>query len=124
MAQAERRALPLWGFSHLGRQTECERIPRPRNKSLQAKLTSDLAVYRFWNYATPALKVPFDAFNATVTALDDCTGSAVARNPREFVLSVGTRTLCLVLFSTRQSAFVSYTRVENVLIRASFRGTT
>src|ERR1700686_1942886 len=23
-------ALPRWGFSHLGRQTECERIPRPR----------------------------------------------------------------------------------------------
>src|SRR5437868_15407391 len=22
--------LPRWGFSHLGRQTECERIPRPR----------------------------------------------------------------------------------------------
>jgi len=23
-------ALPRWGLSHLGRQTECERIPRPR----------------------------------------------------------------------------------------------
>src|SRR5437899_5303300 len=23
-------ALPRWGFSHLGRQTECESIPRPR----------------------------------------------------------------------------------------------
>src|SRR5581483_6443338 len=29
-AQAHKLALPLWGFSHLGRQTERERIPKPR----------------------------------------------------------------------------------------------
>jgi hypothetical protein len=27
-------ALPRWGFSHLGRQTERERIPKPRKKFL------------------------------------------------------------------------------------------
>jgi len=31
-AKAPKPAPPLWGFSHLGRQTECERIPRPRNR--------------------------------------------------------------------------------------------
>src|SRR3954452_17621624 len=29
-AQALKLALPLWGFPHLGRQTERERIPKPR----------------------------------------------------------------------------------------------
>jgi hypothetical protein len=29
-APAHKLALPLWGFSHLGRQTERERIPKPR----------------------------------------------------------------------------------------------
>ncbi len=33
-AQAHKLALPLWGFTHLGRQTECEGIPKPRYKIL------------------------------------------------------------------------------------------
>lgn len=28
-APVHKLALPLWGFSHLGRQTERERIPNP-----------------------------------------------------------------------------------------------
>jgi len=40
-AQASSLALPLWGFSHLGRQTEIEKIPRPRNLFLiEAGVTS------------------------------------------------------------------------------------
>jgi len=40
-AQAFSLALPLWGFSHLGRQTEIEKIPRPRNLfPTQAGVTS------------------------------------------------------------------------------------
>jgi len=41
-----------WGFSHLGRQTECERIPKPRNEcrikivvSKSARVTSAPAFY-------------------------------------------------------------------------------
>jgi len=40
-AQALSLALPLWGFSHLGRQTEIEKIPRPRNLfPIEAGVTS------------------------------------------------------------------------------------
>src|SRR5215469_11166943 len=30
--QSQKLALPLWGFAHLGRQTECERVPKPLEK--------------------------------------------------------------------------------------------
>jgi len=45
--QVTKLALPRWGFSHLGRQTERERIPNPRKMSLQSwtSVTSPLANY-------------------------------------------------------------------------------
>jgi hypothetical protein len=50
-----------WGFSHLGRQTECERIPRPRNKYriMSAGVTSAPAVSStLRGYVIDALEVP------------------------------------------------------------------
>ena len=36
MQTGQKPALPRWGFSHLGRQTECERIPRPRKYQINS----------------------------------------------------------------------------------------
>jgi hypothetical protein len=56
-------ALPRWGFSHLGRQTERERIPNPRKKCrFNDEPVSPLALGKFLtlvSYADAALKVPF-----------------------------------------------------------------
>jgi len=57
---SQKPALPRWGFSHLGRQTERERIPKPR-KNFRIKISQALlalAIPHSDRYAFPALEVP------------------------------------------------------------------
>ena len=76
--------LPRWGFSHLGRQTERERIPNPRKKCrfksdqhhLCAGRLPTLVYYEF-----TVLKVPLKC-GCDHICLDAGYVYRVARNPR------------------------------------------
>jgi len=68
--KSRKAALPRWGFSHLGRQTEYEKIPRPRHQSRIKSGSNQIqpASPLRWSlltqpharrYAFPALEVPW-----------------------------------------------------------------
>jgi hypothetical protein len=79
-APAHKLALPLWGFSHLGRQTERERIPKPRYYFFsKTKVTSA------WSHLVHSrdTQVVRRKFLRDSVRFDDPVSPAVARNPNQ-----------------------------------------
>ena len=97
-ADKRKPALPQWGFSHLGRQTECERIPRPRKIF---RLTSD----RRHLCAGPSrlfdgLRIRPDRssiwFALSSYFLDEACDFPVAKKPANSLAQEGTSCVCFV----------------------------